>query len=355
MESKDVLFGSTGSRAEILYKELGEKNKEIAIQQRWEWGQCIVAVGEDIPIYFVVLEKGECVAGLMSFLLQKETGNLLISNPQAGSYGGIIFSSNNTDEHAFALIIKKFVDYAKAEDCAFATITTAPFERNLELYREFFQPDFEQPNFFQYIDISELQKSPHVPLRYRSKNLRKRIRRAIRSDVKIDFEGTEQDLADWYQVHKSRMVELGVKALPMTLFESINRILVPRQLAFYTYARLNNIIIGGALFIGNGPLFDVYMASSDSEYRELNANSLVVHESLLRVEQMGAKILNWQSSDSKNSSIYQFKSTWGSIENDHYYLTKITGNYSNIAKLTRTELATDYQGHYVAPYSFLES
>ena len=64
----------------------------------------------------------------------------------------------------------------------------------------------------------------------------------------------------------------------------------------------------------------------------------------------GYRYFNWQSSSSRTSGVYQFKQKWGSLEGQHHYLTRITGDITTLRQVPLDAIRAGYPWHYVMPF-----
>jgi hypothetical protein len=99
--------------------------------------------------------------------------------------------------------------------------------------------------------------------------------------------------------------------------------LVPKQKAIFLAVRDKQKIASACLYIRHLDVMDVYAISMDPAYIAHAPNALGTEASLEWGRQCGARIYNWQSSPSRQTGVYTYKSQWGSLEAPYYFVTRI--------------------------------
>lgn len=323
------------------------------VQQTRQWSEVIEAQGQDKPLHLIARdESGKIVGALPGFVFENALGNILISVPQPGGYGGIVVREDDSKEEIYQALLDAFVREAREAKCIVANIATAPFFGDIELYRKYLRPEFERENFYQYLDL----RSDFVP-KFEGesaynirRNLRRNIKTAQDSGLNIVFEDTQERFEEWYLIHEKRMGELKAAPLPRGLFEAARRNLFKDGMGFFAYAMDKDRVVGGALFVGLNRVLDIFMMSADSACWEKHPNSLLVFETLKAAQKRGYMYYNWQSSSSRQSSVYHFKQGWGSREGTHFYLTKVVGDAELLLKTPLETIKREYRWHFVMPY-----
>jgi Acetyltransferase (GNAT) domain len=345
------------SENEHEYAEFVDRCPNALVQHTMAWSKAITEVGMDTPVYLLARSRGEVIGALPAFLYKSELGNLMLSIPQAGGYGGVIVDQNSPQrEETYAALLARLVWEGEKRDCLCVTVCTPPFFGNLALYRKYFQSDFEKENFYQYLELgSEAvaagNQQPALKLR---ENIRRNIRKAQSNNLIVTTEDNGSRFASWYDLYKKRMRQINAEAIPRSLFEGIRRHVLTQGYGFLLYVLSDNDVIGGGVFVGHNQVIDYFMASADPEQMDKQPNSLLMYEAIKHATARGYRYWNWQSSASRQSPVYSYKSGWGSHEGLHYYLTKAIGD---TAKLRRTPLSIireEYRWHYVMPFEVFD-
>jgi hypothetical protein len=319
------------------YIEFLEQNQESVCQQTIEWREVIKDISPDKPVFLLAKKGGKVVGAMPNYLYECDLGNILTSIPHAGPYGGIV--SVKEDRAAiYEAILNKLFEIAKDNNCKLSTIVTPPFFSNLELYKQTFQPDFIIDNFFQYIDLAELN------LR---RDVKRRIKEAEENNLVVSDECSPEKIKAWYEIHKKRMAEIEARPIPEQIFLRASK----SKKAKFFFVYLDEKMIAGALFIFHNKVIDIYMMSADSDHFHLRPNFILVDKAIKWAKENGFKYFNWEGSPSRESGTYSFKEGWGSIEKSHNFLTKIIENIDEIRKSELKEIKNIYKWHFVLPYS----
>ncbi len=335
-------------------KSFTHNRENCLIQQTVEWAKIIHETEKDEMFFLINNDDNGNVVGLLTvFIHRSKFGNIMISVPSFGGYGGVVYDSNYNSEEIYCRLISRMIDLAKDNNCVTVTISTAPFFAEETLYNKYFQPDFVLQNFYQYFDL----KNPFwesISSKQRN-NIKRNLKKAKNENLIFHFTDNNDEFEQWYQIHKKRMNELGVLTIPKSFFYSIFENLEYGGNYWFSTVSYKNKIINGCLFVGNGKTVDIFMQSGDSKYFDLQGNTLLIYEAVRYFQAKGFEYLNWQSSSSKNSGVYEFKKNWGTIEKNHRYLTKITGDISKIRRMSIREIKQIYGNRYVIPYNELRS
>jgi hypothetical protein len=326
---------------------------QALVQQTWEWGQVICGIGQDLPVFFLARdENGRPIGAMPAYMFECEPGSLMISVPQAGGYGGVVVGNLSRKEE-YAALLDAFITEAERQNCALATISTQPFFGDYELYGRHFAPDFERDNFYQFLDL-KADILADASSKQRG-NIRRSIQKAQKHGLRVTFEDTDDRFEKWYAVQCRRMMELGAEPLPKKLFESARLWLFPEDMGFFAYVLDGPEVIGGALFVGLNEVLDVFLMSCDSDHMKKQPNNIMVLKAIEYARDKGFKYLNWQSCGSRESGVYKFKQSWGSREGRHCYISKITGDISQLESMPLEEIKERYRWHYVMPYERLRT
>ncbi len=326
--------------------------RNALVQHTWEWSRVITDLGEDQALFFLARDNtGRPVGGLPAYFFPCQPVSLLLSVPQAGGYGGVLYGDERLKEDIYASLLEAFLNEAQSRQCALATISTPPFFNDLELYRRYLEPDIEHPNFYQYLDL-EGDFMAGISSKQRG-NIKRSLKKACDYGLKIILEDSSELFDQWYDIHLKRMAELDTLPLPRQLFESARQYLLDQGLGFFAYVLDSGRVIAGGLFVGLNRVIDVFFMSSDSDYTHKQPNNLMISAAIDQARRLGFCYLNWQSCSSRQSGVYKYKQNWGSREGLHHYLTRVTGDISTLEELPLEEIKIRYQWHYVMPYEQL--
>lgn len=335
------------------YKAFVDNCSCALVQHTMEWREVIAGIGEDIPVYLIARDNGKAVGALPAFLYKCELGNLIISIPQAGGYGGIVVGNDSSlKKEVYSSLLARLIIEAKRHDCLLVTVCTSPLFGEISLYRKYFKPDFEQENLFQYIDlsddfVSDLDGKRRGKIR---ENIWRNIKKAKNYGLSVTREDSDKHFDRWYNIHEKRMGEIGAQPLPRILFEGIRRYVIKEGHGIFAYTFEQDRLIGGAVSVGHNQVMDYFMGSFDLDYHKSQPNSLLMYKMIKYAQAQGYIYWNWQSASSPQSGVYHYKAGWGSQDGRHYYLTKVVGDIAELRQVPLSVIKEKYRWHYVMPF-----
>lgn len=335
--------------------EFIEKTDDALVQQTNEWRKAISKMGTDKDVSLVAEnERGEIVGYLPAFLYENELGNMIQSNPYPASYGGVVTDlSHEEKEEFFKTMLLKLLEVAKDSNCVLS-ICTPPFkDDDYTLYKKYFQPDYEKCKFYQYIDFKS-NPAGFEEGKFRNEireNLVKKLRKAEKQEVKIEKSANIEDLIQWYEeIAVDRMATIGGNMPPLEWFKSLWNNVISRNKGEFLLTKINNVMTGGGVFVYYKKVIDIYLRIIKTEYLNTESGTYLDYHSIIDAQKRGFHYFNWQSSPSKSSSSYYYKSGWRPLEGTTYYLTKVTGDAKLLLQTSLEDVMQAYKWHFVLPY-----
>jgi CelD/BcsL family acetyltransferase involved in cellulose biosynthesis len=325
------------------------------VQQSTLWSDVIAELGPDRPIFLVCSAGGRDVAGLPLYLFEHPLGNVLSSVPQAGPLGGVFCRPELGEperDRAYASLLRKADGIAREAGCLSLTLLTNPFRPDLALYERHLAPDHVLENFTQSIALDQVVIRGRIALRdlERRTSLSRNLRKARASGLEVGPCRSDEDFEAWLRVHETAHARLGVEPLPRRLLENARRVLEPAGKALLLLAKAGAEIASGCLYVLHRDVLDVFILSMNADYAELGPNFLLTEHSLLWAAQRSVKTYNWQSSPSRKSGVYRYKTQWGSRESLYYFVTRRLCAPQVLERIGLARLRTEYRGHYVVPF-----
>jgi hypothetical protein len=324
-------------------------------QQSLAWRDVLAELG-DRPVFFVAYLGGEPVAGLPAYLYSARPGSVLVSVPQPGPHGGVVVRDGlapGARAGAYAALVGAFREEAARLGCATATLMTHPFADDAAPLHAA-APDFVFDNFYQYLDLGSPPAAARV-LEGVNRNVRRNLRRAGEAGLTTALARGVDEVREWHAVHRARFEDIGAAALPLALFEAAWGHLRERGMAELLLVRQGAELAGGLFLLFGRSITEAYLLSSTSTAGALGANHLLTAAALELAQARGTRIFNWQSSSSRESGVYQFKTHWGSVEVPVQFLTWRTGDLGPLVAAGTAEVKRAYGWHYAVPFAFIES
>jgi len=287
-----------------------------------------------------------------AFQCRGTLGSVLTSSPLPGGYGGMIVNSDYNLE-AHKALSAAYIAEAKRRDCILATITTSPIMGDNQATQEFFKADFTLKNHYQHLPLCEKYLET-LPSKKRS-NIRRRLRIARDAKLRTECMQNPSIFSEWFQIHSQRMNEIGASPLERKFAESLFNTLFPADLGFLQAVYHQDLLIGGILVVGLPPVFDVFMISFNSKFFSAQPASFAANAVIDECTKRGGKFLNWQSSSSEDSGVFQFKKDWGCTCGYHYYLSKKIGNIDSLISCAPEEIRSVYPSRFIIPFEELQN
>lgn len=339
-----------GPRDFEAYDKFVSSCPQSVTQQTLAWKRVIEGIwpDKDAPLYMrAESESGKIIGVLPSFIYDGSAGKIAVSLPHAGAYGGILTHPNLPPAErtaVYAGLSKAWFEECRKEGCLTATFATAPFSNDLNYYLNGVKPDYRLDRFFQYVDLKACA-------RY-NRRTRRNLRTALKEGLEVYKDNSMRAVKAWYPIHELRMKDLNAPPLPWKLFEGCVKHACPAGKADFWFVRdSSGKLVSGCLYLKHNEIVDVFIMSADTSCLTQNPNTILTDVTIKAYAKEGFKWYNWQASASKQCGVYEFKAGFGSLDGDHYYLTKALGDLARLRALTVQQVKDNYKWHYVLPFS----
>jgi hypothetical protein len=259
------------------------------------------------PLYFYLKEGGEIVAGLPGLLLNFKIFKVLYASIPYGNFIGEKLYFSNFMEILDMELRKKGIDQVR--------ITDSPF---WEPY-----PSSSFKSIVAKCTLLDLRGFDKEKIwEGYKKNIRRDIRKAQRSGIKIRIEDSREGVHLFYKLYLASMERNRAMAkYPLGWFESIYEEMVRRRLGAFLFAELNHESIAGVVLIYSANSTHYFHNGSRYEFLKFCPNELLVHFSLERAIERGDSFFDFMGSDPHDLSLLRFKEKWGSQSmNIHTYV-----------------------------------
>jgi FemAB-related protein (PEP-CTERM system-associated) len=155
-----------------------------------------------------------------------------------------------------------------------------------------------------------LEKDPDVLWKRFDPKVRNQVRKAEKSNLTAATGGAEY-LDDFYRIYAVNMRDLGSPSHSRGFFEAVLANF-PQEAKIHV-VRLESMVIGAGLTLGNGPRLDIPWASSLQEFNRMCVNHLLYWHILRQACMDGYSSFNYGRS-TKGSGQHHFKRQWGAEE-----------------------------------------
>ncbi len=261
------------------------------------------------------LYKGQELCGIFPMALTEKDGQLTASSPYGGSYGGFIFKFTPKYSHAKE-ISKHLIDYLEEAQVDKAVITP-PLDIIYEEKSDTFtftllEEGFELIN----ADVSSVVPLPEngdIEYECLTSSARNHVRNAKDEGIEIEKQG---NIEDFWVVLKKTFEQHGVAAThTLEEFKDLNARLPEKvyvDIGWYE----SKPVAGIGYLVMNSRVISSFYLMSDPKYRDTQALSFLILESLRDAEENGFKYYDMGTSSvdmQARPNIFSFKQNLGAI------------------------------------------
>lgn len=332
---------------EEKYTQFVNEKKDSLMYYSLQYRRLLIELLGDESEYLVAVDCDGNVIGCLPIFYRNdyEIGKVANSLPFYGSHGGVLANNRDIGER----LIDEYLRVIKEKNCVASTIIGSPLEDLDEFYRNRIQPTFidERIELMTYFPYNELNEDEALMQIYHYKT-RNAIRKAIKNDLEIQIDNSDDALQFLYETHKENMLAIGGIPKEKRFFE----LLVAgyeqnRDYDIYVAYKDGNRV-GAMLVIYFNRTVEYYTPVIVSEYRNLQPLSLIVYTAMQDAMKRNMEKWNWGGTGLRQSSLYTFKSRWGTTETRYFYYTKIWNK--SILEIHKEEILKRYSNYYVYPF-----
>ena len=166
----------------------------------------------------------------------------------------------------------------------------------------------------------DLRKTEEELLAGCASAVRRSIRTAQRSGLRVEFGHSEEALRSYYALHCLTRRRHGLAPQPRYFFEALHRNVLSQNAGFVVLAYHQGRAIAGAVFLHSGGHAIYKYGASDVAFQSLRANNLVMLEAIKWLANAGCEVLNLGRTSLRNEGLMRFKLGWGSADYGVCYL-----------------------------------
>ena len=299
--------------------------------------------------YLIAVDADDHVIGCLPIFYKKDRDYGVVANslPYYGSHGGVLAD----DEGVRNFLLDEYIHHVRAKSCVASTIVGSPLTNYDELYRKKLDPTYideriELMTYFPYNDELTADETLMSKYHYKVRNV---IRKAVKNNIEVKLDYSTETVEFLYNTHRENMVAVGGLPKEKRFFEMINTC-YEAGLDYDIYvAYMQGVKIAAMLvFYFNGTV-EYYTPAIVSEYRNYQPLSLMIYIAMQDAMKKGMEKWNWGGTGLTQTSLYTFKSRWGTTETRYYYYTKIWDE--NILKVDRKDILQRFSNYYVYPFN----
>ncbi len=297
------------------------------------------------PNFLTIKDNNQLKAVMPFFIKSSIYGKVINSLPFFGSYGGLI--SDNLEYGK--KILENFNEYVHDEDILSSTIISNPFFDN-SIYEKYFNFDVKDERLIQCIKFNNKTENEVWNL------FEQRVRRAIRKCQKNNIvvlknQIDENTFINFHKQHKSEMDSKNGRSKPFSFFDKLTKnFRIELDYDVFT-ASYNDKIIAHLLVFHHYPFTEYYMPAYDSNFKNLQAPSSLIWESIKNSISRNMTYYNFGGTWKDQPELYRFKRGWNTVDMNYFYFIK--ANIETIKDIDRNELIEKYKNFYVFPFDKL--
>ncbi len=270
------------------------------------WAKVLCNSYHHSPAYFIGTEKEHLLAlipimGISSILTGRRGVSLAFSD-----YCEPIAA----DQGTFLVLLGHIIDYAR--ECGWKYLEM----RGGEEYLADAPASAEYLCHWLVLDDNE----EALLSRFRG-NTRWSIRKAVQEGVEVNVDATLDSIKEFYRLHCLTRKRHGVPPQPFHFFRNIHDCILDQGLGSVVLASHKNRTIAGAVCFRYGTRALYKYSASDSDYRQLCANNLVLWEAIKHYAVNGCDLFCLGRTERDNKGLHYFKNGWGTVEEKIRYFT----------------------------------
>jgi lipid II:glycine glycyltransferase (peptidoglycan interpeptide bridge formation enzyme) len=149
---------------------------------------------------------------------------------------------------------------------------------------------------------------------------KRNIKKANKEGVEVKIFHSAESVGEFYRLNCTTRKQHGLPPQPYLFFKKVYDQIIHKNLGFVVLACFKDKPIAGAVYFYFGEKTVYKYGASDLNYQNLRANNLVMWEAVKWCCQNGFKHFCFGRTEPENQGLIQFKSGWGTTEQQiNYY------------------------------------
>lgn len=182
---------------------------------------------------------------------------------------------------------------------------------------EYFQV---KPSSSYFGHILELSKNEAHQYSRLNGSTRRNIKKAVAEGVEVKFCTDLQSVREFYRLLCMTRQRHGLPPQPFHFFENLHRHIIAENHGVIMLATYCNVIVAGALYLHMGNKAIYKYGASDTKYKKVRANNLIMWEAIKWYSQNGFTSMCFGRTDVDNNGLRSYKAGWGTTETTlNYY------------------------------------
>ncbi len=311
------------------------------------------------PRYLLLREGERLIGGLAWCEKEGPAGTVANALPFYGSYGEALALPNLPDD-AIILLYQTFLDGCRDRDVVAATIITSPFaERDrTEWHIESLSPDIIDNRLCQMTSLPDCRGLCRPEAEKRVLNVlrgsaRRAVRKARKEGVSVRPAASLDEVRIVANLHADNIDGKGGLSKPLSFFRFAWQLQqAPTSQAVVLVAEWHGKIIGGVVMFETNDTLEYHTTGMDMEHSNTRPTNAIVFGAMVDGSIRGLRYINFGGTWKTQEGIHRFKASFGAEDRDYQYLTWLFD--PTLLHQTAEQLAADYPGFFVVPYSALD-
>ena len=160
----------------------------------------------------------------------------------------------------------------------------------------------------------DLRDGPAVVLSRFDSAVRRAIRKAERSNLKVELLRSREAVLAYYQLHVRTRKRHGLPPQPLDFFLNIHSEVLEAGAGFIALATQGSIPVAGAVFFHFNQRAIYKFGASDEDQLDLRGNNLVMWQAIRFLSENGFASLDFGRTSLNNDGLRRFKKSWGTHE-----------------------------------------
>jgi Acetyltransferase (GNAT) domain len=263
------------------------------------WAKVLHKTYKHQPFY-LRFSRGRRLAALIPFMEVRSpfTGRRGVCLPFSDACEPLVFDPDSVD-----LVTDRVVDFAQERRW-----------RHLEIRGgKTFQPASSSAAIFYGHTLDLRRRVEELADRFDS-SVRRAIRKAERSNIRVFVDRNRQAITDFYRLHVQTRRRHGLPPQPASFFLNIYEYLIKPGLGFTVLAKRESRPIAAAIFFRFGKNALYKYGASDKRFQEFRANNLVMWQGIQFLVRAGVEKLHFGRTECENDGLRRFKLSWDTQE-----------------------------------------
>lgn len=288
------------------WNQIVRSSPDGVIYYTYEWLE-VIEKSYSLQSKHLIFEENGVIIGVMPLFLLRSLiwGNKLVSTPFC-EYGGPCLLTQ--DSSIATELLSEIEDIAVESKAKYFEIRAPGLELQNTLRQYHFTEPFNYSSF-----LIDLTKSEEALWEAFEGRLRTAIKKAQKSNVRLISAAKIEQLKQFYYLYLISVKQLGSPPHSYSFFENMWKAFFYKNQLKLLLADYNGKLIASILALSYKDKIHWWGSTSLSEYRYINANSLLIWDLL---KSGGARGYKWFDTGRTDfgSGVYMFKKAWGGKE-----------------------------------------